>query len=156
MDLHDVEKVHNLFSWMVVFIIIWEQLQIHIAELFRENDDVDFECTGDSGGGTLDDNYGENYPTLGQGVSQDNSDNDNDDDNNDPVDNNEKEDDEKHNEDGEYDNDYHDNNELQNNSFDGTGVCFASSCKADLSHGCFNSTNKNCVRIQLTKLCSTT
>ena len=107
-----------------------------------DDDDVDFECTGDSGGGTLDDNDGENYPTLGQGVSQDNSDNNDNDDNDNPVDNDEKEDDEKHNKDGEYDNDYHDDNELQNNSFNGTGVCFASSCEADPSHGCFNSTKQ--------------
>ncbi len=80
-----------------------------------DDDDVDFECTGDSGGGTLD-NKG-NYPALGQGASQDNAaaaaaDDD------DPVDNDDEEDDEEHNEDGEYDDDYHDDNELQNNGFD--------------------------------------
>jgi hypothetical protein len=79
---------------------------------------------------------------LGKGVSQDNSDNDDNDDNDDPVDNDEKKDNEKHNKDGEYDNDYNDDNELQNNSFNGTGVCFASSCKADPFHGCFNSTKQ--------------
>ena len=87
------------------------QKDFNIAELFRENDDVDFECTGDSGGGTLNNNDGENYPTLGQGVSQDNSDNGDDNDNDDPVINDEKEDNEKHNKDGEY------NNELQNSNF---------------------------------------
>jgi hypothetical protein len=105
-----------------------------------DDDDVDFECTGDSGGGTLDNNDGGNYPALGQGASQDNAAADHDDD--DPVDNDDEEDDEEHIEDGEYDDDYHDDNELQNNGFDGTGICFATSCKADPSHGCFNSTKQ--------------
>ncbi len=53
-----------------------------------DDDDVDFECTGDSGGGTLDNNDGGNYPALGQGASQDNAAAD--DDNNNPVDNDNK------------------------------------------------------------------
>jgi hypothetical protein len=101
-----------------------------------DDDDVDFECTGDSGGATLDNDDGGNYPALGQGASQDNAAAAANDD--DPVDNDDEEDDEEHIKDGEYDNDYHDDNELQKNGFDGTGICFATSCKADPSNGCFN------------------